>query len=108
MTRRSVSLSRVVWWAGLTTLAVALMPLTLWAHARADADPSAQDSFKHCTPKELQSATCEAPGNCINACANKCGTGTACLQCCAAFSSSEPDYKACRQLCTDVWGSIPG
>ena len=107
MTRRSVSLSRVLWWAGLTTVIVALMPFTLRGHARADGDPGEPDSYYMCTPQELLNATCEAPGNCLNACASKCSDGTACMQCCAQFASNDKQKRACQVLCKEIWPSTP-
>lgn len=109
MTRRSVSLTRAVWWAGLAIVVVALMPFTLRGHAKADGGPGEPDSFTHCSPEHIASsgANCDNPKSCINACASKCSDGTSCMRCCAQFSGSDEAYKACKSLCKDVWPSVP-
>lgn len=107
MTRRSVSLSRAMWWAGLATVIVALMPFTLRGHARAEEDPGDPDIFWHCTPTELLLVNCDFPGYCINACASKCPNGTRCMQCCAQFSSSPRAKRECQALCREIWPSNP-
>lgn len=107
MTHRSFSLSRVMWWAGLVTLVVALMPFTLRGHARAEEESNVY-GFKHCDARGLQGKTCGDPGQCINACANKCTESyLSCKQCCAAFSVHGESYWSCMDLCSWTWSPIP-
>lgn len=105
MTRRSVSLSRVMSWAMLTALVVALLPVTFRGHAIAEDDSNVY-GFKHCDARGLQDKTCNDPGQCINACANKCTESyLSCKQCCAAFSVHGESYWSCMDLCFWTWNS---
>ncbi len=56
-----------------------------------------------CTPAELQDKSCENPGNCTNACANKCDGFTNCKKCCTAFKGENESYDECRSDCKDVY-----
>jgi hypothetical protein len=64
--------------------------------------------YIECQQSELSGATCAAPNNCINACAAKCDTATACTQCCMNFSSKRTALDACLGHCAQViWPAPP-
>lgn len=109
MTRRSVSLSRGMWWAGLAAVVVALMPFTLRGHAKAEDDSNIY-GFRHCSAKDMKTtgANCDDPKKCINACANKCTESQVqCNQCCSLFSVHPASYWACMDLCAWTWNPTP-
>ena len=109
MTRRSVTLTGVVWWAMLAAVVVALTPLTHRGPAWAEEEPDGLDTFVHCSPEQIANtgANCDNPKSCINACAAKCNDETGCRRCCAQFSSNQTAMEQCLGLCKMGYNSTP-
>ncbi len=91
-----------LWWvctAGLLVGAVLL--LTVGAERAGGAHHLGGPTL--CDANDLLDKSCDFPGACVNACANKCDDWTSCKKCCTAFLRSSAAYKACRDACADVW-----